>query len=257
MNRLRWTVTTFAVTLTLLAFVQVPAQNALAKTTDPRGFVQVDRDLPNGQRLTRVYTTAPGTSAYQLATRVGGKVVAPGFKRSSLSCAYGTARTQGCPGIYWARQGHPTAPQVHYVDQAGPQWRVWDAAVSQNRVSGVDSHAVDVCPTGRTYAVHCVDVLSADYGATGWSGVTSWSATQTSFGWRLSWAQIKLNDHYPLWGVQGQQVSCHELGHSIGLGHAAPGASSCMDNPYHSELSYDDRELMRRTYLRTAKDLSP
>jgi len=67
-----------------------------------------------------------------------------------------------------------------------------------------------------------VHVCNANYGATGWAGLTE----ATLNGQHIVRMRVRLNDAETP-AVYRRLVSCHELGHSVGLGHNTR-STSCM-----------------------------
>ena len=77
-----------------------------------------------------------------------------------------------------------------------------------------------------------VSVFDANYGATGWLGLTTLETVDfdwSCFCWdHVSHAHAVYNSYYPLTGGYGggvQGVFCHEVGHSWGFNH---GGTDCM-----------------------------
>jgi hypothetical protein len=67
-----------------------------------------------------------------------------------------------------------------------------------------------------------VHVCNANYGATGWAGLTE----LTLNGQHIVKIRVRLNDYYVTRTLR-RLVACHELGHSVGLGHRST-PTSCM-----------------------------
>jgi len=116
---------------------------------------------------------------------------------------------------------------VYFVDHTGANWPVDVSTYTWNQAQGIDSTYVNgSCPGyGGT---HCIDLFDADYGATGWVGLTTYNydGNQNLIDGQV---YIQLNDYngYSLNGAGIRQVTCQEMGHSLGMGHNGA-TDSCM-----------------------------
>lgn len=94
-------------------------------------------------------------------------------------------------------------------------------AILNNQTNCADSLGHDVC------------VLDANYGTTGWYGITE--CIGTSFGshpnMRCTRSRVRLNlTYYSFWQNFPRHLVCHEMGHSVGLQHRGSG-STCLYTP--------------------------
>jgi hypothetical protein len=220
-----------------------------------------------------IYTLAPGWTAERLADklRADGKqnvVVtddpmaavqaadrAAGFAplvdpHPNTGCTFGIATTNGCPPLYWSNNGF-TDPRVRFNDHTSAAWPVSAAVTNWNQAPGIDSfYHFNSCPA--VAGERCVDVWSANYGATGWHGISnlSWFAG-TTFRLQETGISAQLNDFYGTAGNAGRRVACHELGHTLGVNHATSSAS-CMWDPAASATvltpGQDYMSLLGQTY---------
>lgn len=145
-----------------------------------RGVIAVKR-LANGKTTATVYDPAPGVTNEQLYQKLKAKGV-QGLQDpagggitpdNAYTCNWGTATTLGCPQLHWANNGYGH-PQVYFVDHTGANWPVDVSTYTWNQAQGIDSTYVNgSCPGyGGT---HCIDLFDADYGATGWVGLTTYN----------------------------------------------------------------------------------
>lgn len=216
----------------LLAYPKLPVPatppQATGSAASGVSTVTVNAD---GTRSVTQYDAAPGVSDAQLlqelqaAGAVGttGSSVSPLV--SSTACSWGTARTIQCPPAHWANNGH-AHPQVYFVDHTGSAWPVDQATYTWNQAQGIDSlYTWGSCPGyGGT---HCVNVNDANYGATGWVGLTTYQLGSNN-NFVDGKVFVRLND-YP-YGVNAaghRQAACHEQGHALGMGHNTS-TSSCL-----------------------------
>src|SRR5262249_22930763 len=138
---------------------------------------------PGGGRVETLYDPAPGVSSTALANSlrahgvVGVRVAASTVSAPSAvatpaaTCSYGTATTWGCPMARWSYSGH-SHPQIDFLDHTSSAWPLTAVVPEWNLTHGIDSWYrwyTQGCP-GSTY--HCVNVYNANYGATGWTGMT-------------------------------------------------------------------------------------
>lgn len=170
-----------------------------------------------------------------------------GMQSSSLSLLFagavallgatpGAALTQSWNGYHWARTGtlalslgnNLNTAWTPYLAAAAPQW---------SAANNIDLYV----QSGKTPGGVCngvygsVQVCNGDYGANGWLG---YAMVWTSRGFIVQ-ATVQLNDYYfgqayyntTAWR---QQVTCQEVGHTLGLAHTNevrtdPNTGSCMD----------------------------
>ncbi|WP_344171448.1 hypothetical protein [Pilimelia columellifera] len=190
------------------------------------------RPLPGGRLERTSYRAAPGVTARQLRerlTRDGVRGIADPSALTATedpySCFLGTAYALDngrCPPIRWTWAGYYD-PQVYFRDRTGPAWPVRETVRDWNQAVGIDSYwTTGACPDDR----HCVNVHSADYGGTGWSGATSFTIT---YGRNFvdGTVVVRLNDRYATGAADRRSSTCHELGHALGVGHNLSQAS-CM-----------------------------
>jgi len=79
--------------------------------------------------------------------------------------------------------------------------------------------------------VPCVEVHEGAYGPSGWSGLTT--ATSGQMQTFTGSVQIQLNDSYRMSAAERRAVTCHELGHALGLDHD-PRTDSCLQSIPHA-----------------------
>jgi hypothetical protein len=224
----------------VLVATLVPAARAVAQpATGASGDADHVRSVHNngdGTVTVAMWTPAPGVSAAalyaDLKKRGTSGLVDPSASADqvqaadadcSIQGAYALQRLCGTQRIHWAGS-HPV---VYYVDHTGPQWPVYSAVFVWN-----ESFAIDVgyrnnsagCPSS---SANCVHVYNADYGATKWAGLTSYSYGTTSRVFTAGSVVVKFNDYYYYNSSGLQQNACHELGHGLGLDHNISG-TSCM-----------------------------
>ena len=131
-----------------------------------------------------------------------------------------TAATADGTELSWLLLPSQRTLVVDVVDKTGDAWPV-QAASSGWATAHVRYAYVSSCRAG----VPCVVVREGSYGRTGWNGLTTAVAGQMfTF---TSPVQIQLNDSYGLSASEHRAVTCHELGHALGLDHDNR-ASSCL-----------------------------
>ena len=137
--------------------------------------------------------------------------------------------------------GHSSDLSIQLVNNTSAKWTpdLLAAADAWSATSNIDYRAVtgpevDASICSPSYGV--VEVCSANYGKTGWLGMTN---VYTSGG-HIVMATVRLNDYYPMisaWYAGDAWYSdtvCHELGHVLGLNHEDPvksnaNSGSCLD----------------------------
>ena len=96
-----------------------------------------------------------------------------------------------------------------------------NSAVSKwNQVPNIDSwYYYNNCPF--LAGARCVDVFSANYGGTGWTGLATLNYPNGAGtgAFAESGQRIQLNDFYPPSGFTRNNTATHEVGHMLGLGH--------------------------------------
>lgn len=139
-------------------------------------------------------------------------------------------------GYHWARTG-PLA--IMLGDNVSASWDSYLANAA--KIWSADQHIDFVQTAGMTSSSTCspvygtVQACSANYGATGWLGY----ATVWTSGSYIIEATVKLNDYYFSQAKYNTaafrtQVTCQEVGHTLGLAHADTNYSNtnlgtCMD----------------------------
>ena len=155
----------------------------------------------------------------------------------------GAAAAEGT-GLSWLMLPSQRTLVVDVVDKTGDAWPV-QAASSGWATAHVRYAYVSSCRAG----VPCVVVREGSYGRTGWNGMTTAVAGQMfTF---TSPVQIQLNDSYGLSASEHRAVTCHELGHALGLDHDNR-ASSCLQ-PVAQAAGPDslDRAQLEQLYAPT------
>jgi len=250
--------------LTVLAVgLGVPAQVAASPNSEAApaaeqagavGDVYAIKSLADGTTSVTVYRPAPGVTADALAKKLKGQgvqgVQAPAsgdVTTLALPCSYGTATTVTCSPARWAHNGF-SDPQVYFLDHTSSAWPMTAVVPKWNESVGIDSYYrwyTDGCPGGGR---HCAHVYNSNYGATGWTGQTSYSYNSDLYFVDGS-VSMQLNDYYGGSPAEPRNTACHEAGHVLGLGHNTS-TSSCL---YGSRTSTtvpnsDDFALLPRIY---------
>lgn len=204
---------------------------AVSSETEPSIDVTTTETLADGQVRVDSYSPAPGVTSDQLADslrKAGKKDVQVSRHEpeqqtksdiqplAASDCSYGQARSVTCPVSYWTNMTRAN-PVVAFNDRSGAAWPTNDAVYKWNRTPNIDSwYYWNYCPQFSN--VHCVDVDSANYGATGWQGHTTRYYVPPTYG-RIVSAHVELNDFYSVAGTSYNHIVTHELGHALGLGH--------------------------------------
>lgn len=199
--------------------------------------------VPHGSTITTEADAEHGPDATTPRTLVPSNACADGTARAL--CGGGSDPVH--PNLHWANEGY-SHPQVRFNDHSGANWPT-DAAVAKwNQAQGIDSHYLyNNCPFQA--GARCVDVQSANYGATGWTGYTTYTY-DSAYNFTDNNTLTRLNDYYPH-GSTGQtyrSVVQHELGHALGLGHNVS-TTSCMYAPSQTDLpNTDDFDMLASIY---------
>lgn len=207
-----------------------------------------------------IYDPAPGVTPEELATKLRAQGE-PNVQVGSLAeassgdlslaydpyaCAYGTARTNGCPPSYWSNNGYAD-PQVRFNDHSSYLWPVDAAVYTWNQTVGIDSYyRWNSCPFQA--GARCVDVWSGNYGNNGWQGLTQLSYVPgTTYRIAEQGNAVYFNEYYT--PANYRNTACHELGHALGLAHNIS-TSSCLyfqsnNSPYPLG---DDHNMLTSVY---------
>lgn len=140
----------------------------------------------------------------------------------SIQGSYALQQRCGTNRIHWTGS-HPV---VYFLDHTSSQWPVYSAASVWNQSTSIDvgyRWYTNGCPGGA----HCVHVYDAYYGATGWTGATSYTYNTNTLAFVEGSVVSKFNDTYSYSSKELQQTACHELGHALALGHNLY-TSSCL-----------------------------
>ncbi|WP_165942560.1 matrixin family metalloprotease [Micromonospora sp. KC721] len=246
---------------TLAALAMALGTATPASADDGAGGAHADvlsiTENADGTVVERLFRPAPGVTPAQLAqllTESGVPNVViredDDITAQAAACKQGTARTWASSAtcfVKWAKKGNPR-PVIHFLDRSSAKWPVGRAVTEWNKASGIDS--IYRAPSaGCASSAHCVEVVSANYGASGWMGETvrHLNAARTYH----THVSVYLNDHYHNNESVRWETSCHELGHVLGLGHNTS-KSSCLYAYGASDVSKypnsDDRALITRFY---------
>ena len=224
-----------AAVVTAAALLAVPSWASAASSPTPAATT-VDGDVyaavsePDGTTSVTVYRPAPGVTSDKLRSHLSAAGVAgvqspSTAPQTGLACSYGSARTLTCQPDLWARNGYGHPP-VYFLDHTSAAWPITNVVPEWNLAHGVDSWYrwfTNGCPGGGR---HCVNVYNRNYGSTGWTGLTHFRATSSQYFVDGS-VYSELNDYYGGTAAEHRNTACHELGHTLGLGHATS-TSSCM-----------------------------
>jgi predicted Zn-dependent protease len=132
-------------------------------------------------------------------------------------------------GWHWYRASTPfnvtvlmsvTSGWVKPVMGAAADWTASDVLNMTTAVGNTSRSARINCSYTGNYTVH---ICNANYGNTGWAGLTQAVVNSRH---HIVKIRIRVNDATTP-AAYRRLVSCHELGHSIGLGHNTR-TSSCM-----------------------------
>lgn len=214
----------------------------------------------DGTVTERIFTPAPDVTPAALARSLaaGGvsnvvvrtEAVPDEIQVQAAACRTGTATTWPSTAtcfVKWAKKGQPR-PIIHFLDRTSAAWPIGRAVTEWNKVSGIDS--IRRTPAGGCLSTaHCVEVVSANYGRTGWVGET-WRHLNAARTYHTDVA-IYLNDHYVNTETERWIASCHELGHALGLNHNTS-KGSCLYGSLEAGMSKypsaNDRALIERFY---------
>ena len=129
-------------------------------------------------------------------------------------------------GLHWLMRPGQHVLVVDVVDRTGWSWPVRGAGRDWT-TPHVRYSYVPSCRAGMP----CVVVREGAYGPTDWSGLTT--ATPGQMQTFAGPVRIQLNDTYPMGAAEHRAVTCHELGHALGLDHDRR-ASSCLQSIPHA-----------------------
>ncbi|RNL78454.1 hypothetical protein EFL95_04985 [Nocardioides marmorisolisilvae] len=155
--------------------------------------------------------------------------------------------------VHWTNSS-PSFPRgyVYWADLTGPEWPVYSAAIEWDRSTRLDAVYVGAgssCPS----TPHCVTVRQTALGTScsgtlGQTNVSYYSATghlETSTRVDLSSACSTSS------ASKRRTITCHELGHSIGMDEQRTADDSCMVDPYvtpHTLPSAHDFQSIATVY---------
>jgi len=249
--------------------------DVIAMTVRPDGIRTVTYYTPmrgeSGATLYRLLKSrgVQGLQAPAAASATSSGSASPALAAAGItSCRYGTAQLYLCATdsnvahqVHWTN-GCCTDPQIWFVDHTSSAWPVSASTTVWNQTPGIDSHYVyGSCPNYS--GQHCIDITNANYGCTGWEGLTSVSYNTTTY--NIVSASTKFNDYQGLCTVNGvtydyfkdsngyRKATCHELGHALGMGHNSSSTTSCLYEPNVNDSrllqpNNDDFTLLSQLY---------
>ena len=232
------------------------AARAASATRAPTSEV-MQIETEGGRTTITIYDPAPGVTPEALADelRASGKqgvqvVTHAADAVSNLgpnSCSYGYATTLNCPVGYWANNGRSN-PFVIFNDHSSAEWPVSSVVPKWNQVVGIDSgYRWNACPLST--GAWCVDVVSGNYGDTGWEGMTHLSMELGGNGGRfLSGAWVQLNERHTPMGWTRNNTATHELGHILGLGHNSFVGDVMWGASMREDIGGENRTLLESLY---------
>jgi hypothetical protein len=130
-------------------------------------------------------------------------------------------------GWHWKRASNPFVVTILSSVQSKWVTPLTNAVNEWSTSDKFDMHIVQGNTSAATRS-NCgqtsgeVHVCNSNYGATGWAGLTE----LTLNGQHIVKLRVRLNDYYTTPHFR-RLIACHELGHSVGLGHRSQ-PSSCM-----------------------------
>jgi hypothetical protein len=246
-----------AAAIAILAATVGIATPAHADETEALAEVSSIAANADGTFTKRIFTPAPDVTPTELARMLTESGVPNVVVRTesevsaqAAACALGTARTWPSSAtcfVRWAYKGQPR-PILHFLDRTSAAWPVGRAATEWNTVSGIDS--IRRTPAaGCLSSAHCVDMVSANYGNTGWAGETHVHLNDAQT--YATNAAVYLNDYYANNETERWTVACHEMGHVLGLGHNTS-TGSCLYYKLTAGMSKypnaNDKALIERYY---------
>ncbi|GIH02314.1 hypothetical protein Rhe02_03810 [Rhizocola hellebori] len=174
-----------------------------------------------------VVTKSDGTSHVFVATLADGAKTPPAAGSGavimepvecSIGGAYAHGQLCGVNRVRWSGW-HPT---IYFIDYTGADWPVYEAAVvwNQSTALNVGYRGPWACP-GPGY--NCVDVNALNYyddcGPSAppntWVGCTDYTIS----GLTIVDANIRIDTGFTSNLANNQKVTCHEMGHALGLDH--------------------------------------
>jgi hypothetical protein len=202
--------------------------------------LMITADLGNGTTGLWLYSAPPEVGGAGLLSMLKARGTVPAAVESTAavesapqgdprSCptSYGEAQYLGnasCQPLRWSWGGF-SDPQVYFRDHTPSRWPVRDSVTKWNEAVGVDSyHTLSTCPGGGR---HCVHVWNANYGPT-WYGHTYMQFNSSNF-FVEGTVVVHLNDYYS--PTLNREVTCHELGHALGLAHNGHWSSCLFNDP--------------------------
>jgi hypothetical protein len=151
---------------------------------------------------------------------------------------------------HWAHSGE-ARPIVVFVDRTGVDWPVGSTSAKYNQAHGVDSQWKYSCPEGGTDCVSVSQYTNVTSPDALCEGAYSCTFRYVGSSGHLVSAFVIVNDTTVSGAAQSRKVTCHAMGHVLGLEHDST-AGSCMSTDFTSPdspwPSATDLQALEATY---------